>query len=95
VICVALGDGRIRWVTQLQRFQNQEKRRDLIKWNGPVLAGDRLLVTSSHGYAMSVSPYTGEVLSGIRMPAGASTPPIVVDGTFIVLTDTGELVAYR
>ncbi len=95
LICVALGDGRIRWVTQLQRFQNQEKRRDLIKWNGPVLAGDRLLVTSSHGYAMSVSPYTGEVLSGIKMPAGASTPPIVVDGTFIVLTDTGELVAYR
>jgi len=95
IICVALGDGRIRWVTQLQRFQDQEKRRDLIKWNGPVLAGDRLLVTSSHGYAMSVSPYTGEVLSGINLPAGSSTPPIVVDGTFIVLTDSGELVAYR
>lgn len=95
IVCVALGDGRIRWVTQLQRFQNQEKRRDLIKWNGPVLAGDRLLVTSSHGYAMSVSPYTGEVLSGIKLPAGSSTPPIVVDGTFIVLTDAGELVAYR
>ncbi|MFC4348237.1 PQQ-binding-like beta-propeller repeat protein [Kordiimonas lipolytica] len=95
VICVALGDGRIRWVTQMQRFQDQEKRRDLIKWNGPVLAGDRLLVTSSHGYAMSVSPYTGEVLSGIKLPAGSSTPPIVVDGTFIVLTDAGELVAYR
>lgn len=95
VVCVALGDGRVRWVSQMQRFLNQEKRRDLIKWNGPVLAGDRLLVTSSHGYAMSLSPYTGEVLSGIELPAGSTTEPIVVDGTFIVLTKTGELVAYR
>lgn len=95
VVAVTLGDGRVRWVTQLQRFLDQKKRRDLIKWNGPVLAGDRLLVTSTHGYALSLSPYTGEVLSGIELPAGSSTPPIVVDGTFIVLTDRGELVAYR
>lgn len=95
VVCVTLNDGRVRWVTQLQRFLDQEKRRDLIKWNGPILAGDRLLVTSTHGYALSVSPYTGEVLSGIELPAGSSTSPIVVDNTFIVLTDRGELVAYR
>lgn len=95
VVCVTLGDGRVRWVTQLQRFQNQEKRTELIRWNGPILAGDRLLVTSTHGYALSVSPYTGEVLSGIELPAGTSTQPIVVDGTLIMLTDNGELLAYR
>lgn len=95
VVCVTLGDGRVRWVTQLQRFLDQEKRRNLIKWNGPVLAGDRLLVTSTHGYTLSLSPYTGDVMSGVEMPSGSSTPPIVVDGTFIVLTDAGELIAYR
>jgi outer membrane protein assembly factor BamB len=95
IVCVALADGRVRWVTQLQRFLDQEKRRDLIKWNGPILAGDRLLVTSTHGYAISVSPYSGEVLSGIELPDGSSTQPIVVDGTFVLLTDNGELVAYR
>jgi len=95
VACLALGDGRVRWVAQLQRFTDQDKRKGLIRWNGPVLAGDRLLLTSSHGYAMSISPYTGEVLSGIEMPSGSSTPPIVVDNTFLVLTDNGELVAYR
>lgn len=95
VACIALGDGRVRWVAQLQRFQDQEKRRGLIGWNGPVLAGDRLLVTSSHGYAVSLSPYTGDVISGTELPAGSSTSPIVVDNTFIVLTDAGELVAYR
>lgn len=95
VVAVSLGDGRVRWVSQLQRFMDQEKRRDLIKWNGPILAGDRLLVTSSHGYALSLSPYTGEVLSGVELSAGSSVAPIVVDGTFIVLTNSGELVAYR
>ncbi|MBL4790366.1 MAG: PQQ-binding-like beta-propeller repeat protein [Kordiimonadaceae bacterium] len=95
VACLSLTDGRIRWVTQLQRFRNQEQRVGLIKWNGPILAGDRLLVTSSHGYALSISPYTGDVLSGIELPDGASTSPIVVDGKFIVLTDKGELVAYQ
>ncbi|GHF27765.1 outer membrane protein assembly factor BamB [Kordiimonas sediminis] len=95
VVSMTLGDGRIRWVTQLQRFLNQEKRRDLIKWNGPVLAGDRLVLTSSHGYVVTLSPYTGEVLSGTKMPSGSTTSPIVVDNTLIVLTNNGDLVAYR
>jgi len=95
IACIALADGRIRWVTQLQRFMNQKKRKGLIKWNGPILAGDRLLVTSSHGYALSVSPFTGDVLSGVELPNGTSTSPIVVDGKFIILTDSGELVAYQ
>ena len=95
IACVMLASGRIRWVTQLQRFVKQSKRKGLIKWNGPVLAGDRLLLTSSHGYVLSVSPYTGEVLSGAELPDGASTTPIVVDGKFITLTDSGELVAFQ
>lgn len=95
VACIALGDGRVRWVAQLQRFTNQEKRKGLISWNGPVLAGDRLLVASSHGYLVSVSPYTGEVLSATELPAGVTTDAIVVDGTYIVITNDGKLVAYR
>jgi outer membrane protein assembly factor BamB len=95
VACISLTDGRVRWVSQLQRFVDQEKREGLIKWNGPVLAGDRLIVTSSHGYVLSISPYTGDVLSGIEMPDGASTAPIVVDGKLVVLTDAGDLVAYQ
>ncbi|UTW53897.1 PQQ-binding-like beta-propeller repeat protein [Kordiimonas sp. SCSIO 12610] len=95
IVCINLTDGRIRWVTQLQRFEKQESRRGLIRWNGPVLAGDRLLVTSSHGYALSVSPYTGEVIGGTELVAGSTTPPIVVDNTFIFLSEEGELVAYR
>jgi len=95
IVCVNLQDGRIKWVTQLQRFEKQEKRKGLIRWNGPVLAGDRLMVTSSHGYALSISPYTGEVISGTELPTGSTTSPIVVDNTFIFLGEDGSLIAYR
>ncbi len=95
IACIQLSDGRIRWVTQVQRFEDQDKRRGLIKWNGPILAGDRLLVTSSHGYMLSISPYTGEVLSAEKLANGSSTAPIVVDNTLVYLDDSGNLVAYR
>lgn len=92
---LSIRDGRVRWITQLQRFEKRKKRRDLIRWAGPVLAGDRLFVVSSHGYMLTISPYTGEVLSGTKLPGPAVIPPIVVNQTVYLLTDEGELIAYR
>ena len=95
VACISLTDGRVRWATQVQKFEDQEKRRGLISWTPPILAGDRIFVASSHGYLLTISPYTGEVLSGTKLPDSVDTAPIVVDGTLILLTESGELVAYR
>lgn len=95
VLCMTLRDGRVRWAAQLQRFQDQEKRRGLITWNGPVLAGNRLIVTSSHGYAVSLSPYTGEVQSAMELPAGSYVDPVVVDDTLLILTEDADILAYR
>jgi len=95
VFALANRDGRVRWITQLQRFQKPGKRKELIRWAGPVLAGDRLFVVSSHGYMLALSPYTGEILSGVKLPDSATIPPIVANQTVYVLTDGGEIVAYR
>lgn len=95
IACLSIRDGRVRWVTQMQRFGKPEKRKDLIRWVGPVLAGDRLFVLSSHGYLLTLSPYTGEILSGRKMSKGSVLPPIVVDQTLYVLTDDGRITAYR
>lgn len=93
--CLSRIDGRIRWVRQLQRYGNQEKRKDLLDWSGPILAGDRLVVVSSKGYALSVSPYTGEIISGMKMPSGVHIEPIVANETLYVLTDNGKLIAMK
>ena len=95
IACIALADGRVRWASQIQKFEDQEKRRGLISWTAPVLAGDRLFIASSHGYLLTISPYTGEVLSGTKLRSGVNTPPIVVDGTLILLSEDGDLIAYR
>jgi outer membrane protein assembly factor BamB len=95
LVCLSRIDGRIRWVRQLQRYGNQEKRKDLLDWSGPILAGDRLVVISSQGVALSVSPYTGEIISGMKMPGGAHIEPIVANETLYVLTDKGKLIAMK
>ncbi|MBF0270255.1 MAG: PQQ-binding-like beta-propeller repeat protein [Alphaproteobacteria bacterium] len=95
VICVEAKSGRIRWVTPLQRWKNAEKKKDPIVWAGPVLASDRLIVTSSSGMAVSLSPYTGKPQGLAEMPDGVSLPPIVANKELLFLTDEADLVVYR
>ncbi|MGD8325378.1 MAG: PQQ-binding-like beta-propeller repeat protein [Sphingomonadales bacterium] len=95
LLAIQRRDGRIRWSTQLQRFTDPEDREGVITWSGPILASDRLLLTSSHGYLISVSPYSGEVLSGVRLSEGTHMPPILANETLYVLSDDGDVTAYR
>ena len=95
IIAMSAIDGRVKWVSPLQRFMKASKRKGLIRWSGPVLAGDRLFVTSSHGYMLTVSPYTGEFLSGEKLKSGTVQSPIVANNTLYVLTGDGKLTAYR
>lgn len=88
--------GRVRWVSPLGELadpDNPESAR--VRWVGPLLVGDRLLTASSQGEMVSVSPYTGEVLGRIEVGGPVSLPPVVADGTVYVLTDEGDLLAYR
>ena len=95
VVCITRRTGLIRWVRQLERFKDPDRRKEAVIWHGPTLAGDRLIVTSSHGYAMSISPYDGSVLSGMKLPDDMEMAPIVVNETLYFLTSDGELVAMR
>ncbi|MBT3532596.1 MAG: PQQ-binding-like beta-propeller repeat protein [Rhodospirillaceae bacterium] len=95
VVCLARKSGRIRWVAQLPRYEDEEEKADPIQWSGPVLVSDRLVLVSSQGYAVAVSPYSGRTLGRIELPEGALIPPVVADGSLYVLTDDGDLVALR
>lgn len=88
-------DGRVRWVTQLRRFQDQEDEEGRVEWSGPVLAGDRLFVVSNIGQLVSVSPYSGEVLGYIKIPSGTFVAPVVANQSLYVLTQDAELLAFR
>lgn len=89
-------DGKVAWVTALPRFENPEKRKDTLTWYGPLLVEDRLIVTGTSEDALSISPYTGEILGHIQLSAAAAPlVPVVADGTVLVVTNDGRLLALR
>lgn len=94
-VCITRRTGLVRWVRQLERFKDPDRRKEAVIWHGPTLAGDRLIVTSSHGYAVSLSPYDGSFISGMKMPDDMEMAPIVVNKTLYFLTRDAELVAMR
>jgi outer membrane protein assembly factor BamB len=79
----------------LPKFEDPEDKKGLIKWSGPVLVSDRLVVTGSHGEALSISPYNGEPLGRVTLPDKISISPVVAGETLYFLTDEAELIAYR
>lgn len=95
VAAVTARDGRIRWITPIGKYEDPEDREGLITWSGPVLAGDRLIVTGSHGTALTLSPYTGDIIGEQEMPGGVSLAPSVARQALFFLTDDARLVAYR
>jgi outer membrane protein assembly factor BamB len=95
LLCLTRADGRVRWAVALPQWDNEAKKKDPIFWSGPILAGDRLIVISSEGEAISVSPYTGEALGRADFPDGVFINPVVADKTLYVLTDEADLIALR
>lgn len=95
LVCLTRRDGRIRWVTQLQKFRDEEEKRGRIVWTGPILAGSKLFLANSEGDGVVVSPANGEIDSRIRLPGGVLVSPIVANRTIFVLTDGADLVALR
>jgi outer membrane protein assembly factor BamB len=94
LLCLTRKEGRVKWVHQLQRWTNPDKS-DFVVWAGPVLVSDRLILVSSAGFAVSVSPYTGQVLSRMEIPAQAYIAPVVANDTLYLWTNDAQLVAYR
>ncbi len=95
LVCFRADTGQVVWVTRLAEWEDPENKDGKITWAGPVLASNRLILASSAGIGLAVSPYTGKELGQIQLPGTVTIPPIVADETVIFLTDDGELVAYR
>ena len=96
VVCLLRDNGRIRWVSPLPRLVNPDDPGSTpIVWSGPILVGDRLLVAGSHGEAITMSPYTGEILGRQELPGPVVTPPVAADDTVYIVTENAQLLAYR
>ncbi len=95
IACIVKSSGRIRWVSPTLKETKLASGAAPTTWSGPVLVGDRLLLGSSKGEAVAMSPYNGQILSRLSLPAPVATPPVVANRTIYFLTETAELLAYR
>jgi outer membrane protein assembly factor BamB len=95
IVCIDVRSGRLLWVTQLPRFEDEDDKEGRIVWAGPVAASDRLIVAGSNKQLLSLSPYTGAVMSRLELDSPATLPPVLTNGAMYLLNDDGELAAYR
>ncbi len=95
LVCLSRSNGKARWIAQLKRFQNEKKRSNAITWFGPILAGNRLVLTNSRGEINFVSPTDGTVSSTIETKTPFSLPPIIANSTLYTLDQKGKVTAYR
>ncbi len=96
LLAVSRQDGRIVWVTPLQKLKKPSDRDSKpVSWWGPVLAGGRLWLTNSLGSLESFSPETGKALQAIDLDDPFFLPPVVAGQTLYVVTDKGELIALQ
>lgn len=95
LLCVARATGKVRWVSQLQRYRNDKSKNGPVTWSGPVLAGERLLLVNSEGEATAVAAADGKTLQSLKLGAPAFLAPIVANSTLYVLDNSGRISAYR
>jgi outer membrane protein assembly factor BamB len=95
LIALHRNSGKVRWIYQLPRWENEKGKKGPIFYSGPVLAGDRLIVASSEGALINVSPDSGSFQSQTKMGAGVGLQPVVAGSALYILDDRGRLTAFR
>lgn len=95
LLCLDRMTGKIRWISQLPHYRDEEDKKNPYRWTGPVLAGNRLFLVSAAGAVAIVSPTTGGVSSYIDLKVSATLSPVVADGMLYVLDSSGRISAWR
>jgi outer membrane protein assembly factor BamB len=95
LLAIARTTGRVRWVTQLERWRNPNKETGPIFWTGPVLANGRLWIASSEGVVLSADATDGTTAEFADLNNPVSVPPIVANRTLYILDDSGRITAWR
>lgn len=97
LLCVSRSSGKVRWLQQLARFrvETEKKKKDPIRWTGPILAGGRLIAVNSEGELVEFSPTDGSTLATTEFKSSLSQSPVVANNILYILADDGRITAWR
>jgi outer membrane protein assembly factor BamB len=95
VACFNKIDGKVVWIRELPEFRNPEQKKNRIVWTGPLIASNRLVIASSEGDVVALSPQNGETVAELKVGQPVYIEPIAAAGKIFVVGDKGSLIAIR
>ena len=87
LICIEKKSGKLTWAVQLMMKKDGKE----IIWNGPLLSSNKLILVSSFGLVLSLSPFTGKILSKINFDENFINNPIQVKKSIYLISKQGTL----
>jgi outer membrane protein assembly factor BamB len=71
--------GGVKWISQLPNFEKEKKPETKIIYSGVIMAGDKLLISSTRGEILTVSPFDGKIEKIFDVGQKIFHSPIVVE----------------
>ncbi len=87
LLCLDKINGKLLWAVQLRVSKKGEE----IIWYGPLLSTNKLLVIGSDGLVLSLSPFTGKILSKTKFNEKILTNPFQVKENIFLISEEGTL----
>ena len=90
-------NGSVIWSVEMPYFVKEKvkKRKAITAHYGPVLAGGRLVVASGDGILRFFNPADGALVATADLPGGAAAQPALAGGVLYVVSNNGQLHAFR
>ncbi len=95
LIALDLFKGSIFWIEELPNFEDEKRKQDPIRWTGPLMGSNRLIIAGSNGKILEIDPNTGKTINTIKTKEEILIPPLIADKTLYILSEDGTLMAYR
>ena len=92
LLCLNRDYGQIIWVKKLLCDPQNPNR---VIWQGPIMAGGKLYIVNIHGQLLALDPANGNTLSAKDLDTRISLPPFIAQDTLYLLTDRGDLMAFK
>ncbi len=89
--------GDVIWSVQLPSFVkiNPRKSKEVVAHFGPIIAGEKIILTSSDEKLRIYSPVDGSVINELVVPGGATSNPVIANNVLYFVSRDGDLHAFR
>ena len=87
LLCLDSKTGKLLWSVQLKTNDDGEE----IRWYGPLLTSNKLLVANSFGTILSLSPFTGKTLSKLNFDEEFILSPFQIKNEVFLISKKGTI----